>query len=327
MVTAMNRYARDVIWFNLVISLLLTGCFGGQAPPIRSDSQQRAELAITRGIRAEQKGSYAEADTYLAEALTISSSIEYDPTRTAALINLARLHRRQRDLPQAELYLNQALAHASSDSLFTAELAHEKALLELAKGNPAKALEWSTAAIAAERGNQLGSRRNLASRIQLALGKTSEAEAQARRALEENRSAGQAEEEANSLRILGVVARNGQKYAEGGQFLQEALSIDKRLGKSAKIAADLEELAITSQNAGQLHVAAGYLERACEVNRAAGRVRQAAQNQQTLASLYTALGETDKAITARAAAQRLADQNSLQLPQKSSATISPSSSP
>lgn len=327
MVTAMNKQTRDVICVNLAVCLLLAGCFGGKTPVVRTESQQRAETALTRGIRAEQKGNYADADTFLAEALTISSSVEDYTIRTTALVNLARLHRRQHDLPKAEIYLNQALALGSGDSRFSAEVAHEKALVELAKGNPVNALEWATSAIATEQGNQLGTRRNLASRIQLTLGNWSEADSLARRALEDNRSAGQSEEEANSLRILGIIARNGKRYAEGEQFLQEALSIDKRLGKSAKIAVDLEELASTSRSAGRLNEAVRYLERAHDVNRAAGRLRQAVQNQQMLADVFTLQGETVKAATARATARKLADHDSSQQPQKSSTTTNPSSSP
>lgn len=327
MVTAMS--SRRFLYTGLcaAFALPLAGCFGGKAPVVRAETQQRADTALVRGVRAEQKGSYPEADSLLTEALTVSSSIEDLPVRTTALINLARLHRLQHDLPLAEKYIDQALALVPTDPQLSSEVDHEKALLLLAQGNPSKALEWAQRSIAAEKGNMQGARRNLASRIQLTLGKWSEADALARAALAENRSAGHEEEEANSLRIMGIVARNEKKYSEGGQHLQEALSIDKRIGRSGKIAADLEELATTSQGAGKMAESALLLERACDVNVAAGRLQQAIHNQEELAGIYTILGETVKAATARETARKLAAQDGAQKPQGPSETINPSNKP
>jgi tetratricopeptide (TPR) repeat protein len=188
-------------------------------------------------------------------------------------------------------------------------------------------MEWARQSISAEQGSLLGNRLNLASRIQLVLGNWDEANTLARKALVENRSAGHAEEEANSLRIMGIVARNGKKYSEGEQFLREALSIDKRIGRSAKIATDLEELVTTSRSAGNLKESAHYLERAFDVNLAAGRLSQAIHNQEELAGIYALLGESSKAAKASETAQKLAVQNKSQQPQRSSETTKPSSRP
>jgi len=117
---------------------------------------------------------------------------------------------------------------AGIDSRLLAEAAYKKALLELAQDRPETALEWAQKAIEAERGNALGRRLNLAGRIQLARGKWSDAEALAGKALDENRSAGQSEEKANSLRILGIVARNEKDHDRGARLLQEALQIWKK---------------------------------------------------------------------------------------------------
>lgn len=307
--------------------LLLAGCFGAKAQPARPEAQLRAETALSRGIRAEQKGDRQEAEKFLAQSLSISSSIEDSPVRASSLINLARLYRLRNELPKAETCIDQALAITQIDSRISGEATYEKALIELAKNNPATALEWAQKAIAAEQGNALGSRLNLAGRIQLMRGKWSDADALARKALSENRSAGQAEEEANSLRILGIVARYEKNYAQGAQFLQDALQVDKRIGKSGKIAVDLEELAATARSAGNLRESAAYLERAYEVNLAGGRLRQAMENQEALAGVYTTAGEELKAAKARETAQKLASQIASQNPSGSSATINPSSRP
>jgi len=323
----MNRPSCYCLWASPLFVLLLAGCFGGKAQPARPEAQLRAETALSRGIRAEQKGDSPEAEKQLAQSLSLSTSVEDYPARATALINLSRLHRLQHDLPKAETSIELALAIAGIDSRLLAEAAYEKALLELARDRPEAALEWANKAIAAERGGALGSRLNLAARIQLVRGRWSDADALARKALDENRSAGQTEEEANSLRILGIVARNEKKYDRGIQFLQEALLIDKRIGKSGKIAADLVELAETARNAGNLRESAVYLERAYEVNLAGGRLRQALENQESLSGVYTTLGEEDKASRARETARKLESQAAAQAPGGSSATINPSSRP
>lgn len=325
--TAMNRPSCYCLRAAPMIALLLAGCFGGKVQPARPEAQLRAETALSRGIRAEQRGDSPEAEKQLAQSLSLSTSVEDDPTRATALINLSRLHRLQHGLQKAETSIDLALAITGIDSRLSAEAAYEKALLELAMNRPETALEWANKSIAAERGNALGSRLNLAGRIQLVRGRWSDADALARKALVENRSAGQLEEEANSLRIMGIVARNEKNYDGGTQFLHEALLIDKRIGKSGKIAADLGELAETARKTGKLREAAAYLERAYDVNLAGGRLRAALENQESLAGVYTALGEEDRAGRARETARKLESQAASQAPGSPSTTISPSSSP
>ncbi len=327
MVTAMSSRLLNQMWPSFVLIFLLAGCFGGKTQVIRSEKQQSAETALTRGIRAEQKGNYPEADSFLSEALILSSSIEDYPTRATALINLARLSRMQKDLPRAEMYADQALGLISEDSRLIAEAKHEKALLEFTKGNPESALTWAQQSIAAESGNLRGTRRNLASRIQLSLGNWVEAESLARTALVENIAAEHAEEEANSLRIMGIVARNENKNTESERILLQALTIDKRIGKSSKIAADLEELAITFQRTGNLKETTLYLERAYDVNIAAGRLWQAIQNKKGLTVIYVALGKSLLADKAGETVRKLTKQLESQQTQKSTVTISPSNKP
>jgi tetratricopeptide (TPR) repeat protein len=315
---------KSGVWKRLITCLLvatsLTGCFGGKPAIIRSENLQRAETALTRGVRAEQKGNYQESISQLSEALSISTSIEDLPLRITSLVNLARLHRLNHELQRSEQYGNQALGLLSPDSHLYSEACHEKALLELAKQQPAQALIWGERAMAAESGDQYGSRLNLASRINLEMGNRSVADGVARQALAKNRSAGQAEEEANSLRILGIVARLEKNYGEAEHLLVEALSIDKRLGRSGKIAIDLEELALISQSSGNLKLSLHYLERAGDVHDAAGRKQLAIKLLERRAEIHTLLGESGKADEIRENAHKRASQNS-------SPTISPSSRP
>jgi tetratricopeptide (TPR) repeat protein len=307
--------------------LLLAGCLGGSVQPVRSDTLLRAEAALNRGIRAQEQGDAITAERFLTQALALSSSVEDYPLKTTALINLARLNRLRHDLPKAGIFIDQALAAAAAAPRLSAEAAFEKALLELAKDDPVTAMVWVQKSITAQQGSTLGRSLNLAGRIQVVSGKWSEAEALAGKALYENRSAGEFEEQANSLRILGIVARNQKNYAAAGTFLQEAVQIDKRIGKSGKIAADLEELAATARSAGNLKESASYLERAYELHQAGGRFRQAGQNQEALAGVYAALGEELKANSARETARILSIRDGAQQTGNPLTTISPSSRP
>jgi tetratricopeptide (TPR) repeat protein len=126
---------------------------------------------------------------------------------------------------------------------------------------------------------------------------------------------------------MGIAARHEKRYADGERLLREALAIDKRIGRSSKIAADLEELATGTQSAGNLKLSAEYLERAYTVNSAAGRLPQAIANQERLAAIYDLQGETSRASAARETAIKLSLQVKPQQPHGSSATTSPSSSP
>ena len=322
---------RRTAWYLICACVMscavLNGCFGGKVQAIRSESLQRAETALIRGVRAEQKGNYPEAAALLTEALTFSTSIDDIPGRITALINLARLNRLQHDPQRAEQHIDRALELIAGDSSLFAEAAHEKALIELSKGQPIQALVWARKSVDTESGDQRGSRLNLASRINLELGNRAAADALARRALLENRSSAHAEEEANSLRIMGIVARFAANYAEGERLLLEALSIDKQIGRSGKIAVDLEELAVISQDTGNLKQAARYLERAGDVHGAAGRSQQAVKTLESCAELYARLGDAVKAGEAREKAGHFAVKDEPQKPQNSSATTRPSSNP
>lgn len=305
---------------GLISATVLNGCFGGKPAVVRSESQQKAETALARGIRAGQKGNSGEALSQMNEALGISTSIEDLPLRITALINLARLHRLNRDLLRSAEYGDQALALLTPESHLYSEAAHEKALLELSKRQLPQALSWAQKSIDSEQGDLRGSRLNLAARVNLESGHRAAAEGLARQALQHNRTSGHAEEEANSLRIMGIVARLDKKFGAGEKLLLESLAIDKRLGRSAKIAIDLEELALLSREAGNVPMALRYLERAGAVHDAAGRLQQTLDILEKRAEMHSALGEPDKAAELRAAARKRADQ-------KSSATISPSSRP
>ena len=277
-----------------MVCALLSGCFGGTAQKVRPELQARAETQLMRGIRAEQKGDVLEAERLLAESLRLSTSIEDNPAKARARINLARLYRLRPD---------PALALLETGSDFYAEAAQEKALIEL-PSDSAVALAWSQKAVAAEKGTFMGRRLNLLGRIQMVRGDAT-ATITLTKALDLNRANGHAEEEANSLRMMGILARKHQSFVDAERLLTEALEIDKRIGVSTKVALDLEELSLTALASGATDKAITCLRRAHEVNLGSGRTRQAAANLTTLADICRSAGRVQEAEEALKAAEEL----------------------
>lgn len=314
-----------MLWGTLAC-LALTGCFGTRTT-VRPELQVRAETLINRAIRAEQKGEFQQAELYLAESLKLSTSIEDLPVKAQALVNLARLNRLHGTLGQASSQIDQALAILNPESEVFSEAAHEKALTELASGNRDTARKWAEKAGTTETGHDAGRRGNLLGRILIALNETAAAESALKTALADNRTYGLSEEEANSLRMLGITARIGGRLTESDLLLNKALQIDKNLAVSSKIAADLEELAATALSADNPKLAAGFLERASSINLAAGRQSQAAANLASLARIYDRMGDTAMGDNARKKASKLSEKPPAQLRAVGSETTNPSSNP
>jgi tetratricopeptide (TPR) repeat protein len=242
--------------------LLLSGCFGDRTT-MRSETHLQADKSLSRGLHARQKGDLPAAAEFLLQSLATSTSIEDYPGMVTALINLARLHRLKHEPALAETYIDKALATTDKAPGLRSEAAYEKALIELNLGRNDSALQWAQTSLASEQMDaRRGSRLNLLARIQSVRGAWAEAQELAREALKASRTAGQAEEEANSLRMLGMIARQEGRYEAGIGFLEEALKIDKRIGQGGKITTDLEELAATAEKAGKIQAAAEFRERA-----------------------------------------------------------------
>jgi tetratricopeptide (TPR) repeat protein len=257
-----------------------------------------------RGIRADQKGDALEAERLLAESLRLSSAIEDNPAMARARISLARLSRLRHDTAGARDAADGALALLGTDAADYAEAAQEKAQVEL-PSDSALALAWAEKAVAAEKGTLSGRRLNLLGRIQMARGDMASATLTLKRALDENRKAKLQEEEANSLRMMGILARDRQRVPDAERLLTEALEIDKRIGVSGKVALDLEELATTALASGATDKAIALLRRAHEVNRNGGRPSRAAADLATLAEICRRAGRIQEAEEAQKAAGEL----------------------
>ncbi len=296
-----------IFWAALALcATLLAACSaGGGKPALRPEAQQRAASLFERALRAQQKGQSGQAEQLLRESLASSSSIEDNPARIVALVNLARLNRLRGDNPAAADYADQALRLCSLHPEFMAEAAYEKAHIELALDRHYQALIWASRALDAEGEALMGVRRNLLARVQLAAGDGNAAARSAREALGENRKSGQAAEEANSLRLLGTLAADNGDLESADALFLEALGIDKRIGASVRIGLDLEKLADVAEKRRNLKLTADYLERAGSVYRSAGNGTKANLVLQKLEALYRDSGDSIGAEKARRQREQL----------------------
>lgn len=307
MVTVMNRNRvsnLSRIFFILIVSIL-AACSGAGKNVLRPEVQLRAEKSLERGVRAQQKGEIHQAEQLLNDALFSSSSIEDNPTRIAALINLARLNRLNGNPDKAMIYVNLALNLCVEHPEWLSEAAYEKAHTELDLDNQNEALRWAVKSLNAEQGTLKGVRRNLLARIQSNAGNTNAAVLSATAALNENLYNELPEEAANSLRILGTIELEGGRLDAARKLILEALEIDKRIGASPKIGLDLEKLAAVADGQEALNLKAEYLERAYSVHVSAGRRDKALNILQQLAEVYSKTGNSTQAEKVRLTYEQL----------------------
>jgi tetratricopeptide (TPR) repeat protein len=306
-----------------LLASTLYGCSGGGAALLHSDTQALAGTHLERGLRAQYKGETLLAEKHLSDALKTSSSIEDNPGRLIALVNLARLNRLNNKPETAAAYIDQALKLAQNIPGFMAEPAYEKALIELTQKRHEEALKWAMLSLSSGNGESKGRTLNLVARIHHAAGNKTEVASSALKALEENRSNGQSDEEANSLRLLGTLKRENGSFDEAGKFLLESLEIDKRNGESAKISLGLEELAALAGDRGDMKMMLEYLERAYSVHLSGARIGKAASTQLIMAEILRKAGNVTQAEKAMQTAQQLMQMNQL----KFSESAKPSNKP
>ena len=285
---------------------LLYGCAGGNGTLVRSEAQSQATTQLERGIRAQNKGENTQAEKYLSDSLKISSSIEDNPAKVAALINLARINRLNNKLESALSYIDSALTLTGGiPPQLSAEAAYEKALTEMAQKHFAEALTWADKSLSSDSADLKGRLLNLLVRIHRSAGKLTEARAFAVKAREENRRSGDLAEESNAVRLLGSLERENKKFDEAGKLLLESLDIDKKIGDSQKIAFDLEELAALFGDKGETDMMVDYLERAFSVHIGGARLQKGASIQLKIAEIHRKTGKNELAEKSLQNAEKL----------------------
>jgi tetratricopeptide (TPR) repeat protein len=239
---------------------MVTACSTTQPVPL-TEQQRKIYDLNERALASAQKGYDDDTQKLLQEALRLAASLDDREGQILTLLNQSRLARHNGMLQQAGLILEQAITKAV-DTPFYADVAQEKALLELAANHLDEATHWAELAKDAEQGSVLGRRFNLLARIALRKNDLDKANRLAEQALTANNDAGQELERANSLRILGVVKTQTGQWEKARELLQQALVLDKQQAVPLKIATDLEALAELAALKKELTLQQDYLQRA-----------------------------------------------------------------
>ncbi len=280
----------------LLIAIPLLACIGcGGGPQAKLSSTQLQAINFNqRGLRAESRGDHTRALDEFASALRLHSAIDNKEGKIVALINSARVCRLKGDLGQAKLYIGQAIILSDSTSQLFQEVAFEKALISFKENNSTDAITWLKQ-ITLDDSRIAPGRHNLLGRILFQNGALAEARTEAKRALELAQRQAQREEESNSLRLLGDIARSRLEIKEANDLYEQALSIDKNLGKSHKIAVDLRCLAQLANASDNSAAGIDYLRRAFAVSSAAGDNTSAASDLLEMVKVYEKSGNSRKA--------------------------------
>jgi tetratricopeptide (TPR) repeat protein len=275
----------------LAVATLFAASCGGNIASRPSSAQLQAINHNQRGIRLETQGEHERALEEFGAALRLNAAIDNRDGTMVALVNSARVHRLRGNLNEARAHIDRAIKMASPGSEIYAEASFEKALISLASDNPDEALKWASAALDADKGENRGGRLNLIARITFQRGNVEEARQMLGEALKFNQEKGKRAEEANSHRLLGDIHSALKRPQEAIISYGKALTIDKELGKSTKIADDLRGLAGQSVAAGDTGQGERYWLRAFEVSTNGGDLRGAAGDLLEIARLLAEKGD------------------------------------
>jgi tetratricopeptide (TPR) repeat protein len=279
----------------LLISLVcLAGC-ADKTTAVFSRTRMEAIRHNQRGITAESRGRHAQALEDFAESLRINRSIENSEGVVVSLINSSRVLRQNGNNEAARVMLNGAVQFVTPESPLNSEFSFEMAQVLLTAGALDQAVPWVSQAGAAETGAQHGRRINLLARLRYLQGNLTEADKLVREALLINRENGAREEEANSHRTLADIMAAGSRHAEAANSYTTALDIDKDLGTSRKIAADLRGLAHLYRAQSDLDHALVYYRRAVDVSSAGGDRSGAADDLVNMSRIHDQRGEKEQA--------------------------------
>ena len=265
---------RHILLFVLAAVLVLTaGC--GSNPPALTEQQETAIQFNQRGEAAFRHGDYAQALQEYQGALSIHRSVENVAGVATELLNLSVVYRRFGDKSAAQTALDQILTERSPafSADQKAEAAYRKAGFYLDDSNETEALSWVNKALEYCHGcGAEGRLYNLMARMALT-SRPQDAMNHARRALTLNRSAGDKNEEANSLRLIADAAFQSGDFKTAQQSYDDALRLDKDTGVAIKIALDLMGLGRSIARQGRRAEAVEYFQRAYSVSEGAGDTR------------------------------------------------------
>jgi tetratricopeptide (TPR) repeat protein len=254
-----------------VFCLLLIGC--GIKHATLSDAHLSAVKLNQMAESSFKNRDYENALRFYNEALNINRSIENIDGIAINIINIAATYRKLGDKDNAHKQIDEILnaSPIAYNSMHMLEAAFLKAMLYFDEKNYDKTLEWTDRALSfcqSQQCSNMGKVYNLKGRAYLEKGNIASAISYGNKGLELNRSHENKQEEANSLRILAEARLIKGEYDKAKRLYEDALSIDKTLGLSKKIAQDLMGMGNVFLKQGNCESAAAYFKRALSVSEA-----------------------------------------------------------
>jgi tetratricopeptide (TPR) repeat protein len=274
---------------RLLVLLFIVSATGCSAPP-KPSTAARQEAALEANRKGEayvRHGELENAARSYREALRFSQALEDADGIAANAINLSIVRQRQGRFADARASLAAVLdqRNLKFSNARLAEVSLRQALLDLDEKNLAGADDWMAKATGhcAERCPAGAAIHNVRAQLALQAGRTDAAFLAARSAHDASRASGDQAEQANALRLLGIVGLKNGDAGSARQHLEQALAIDRELGAPRKIALDLLALGQAAALGGDRESARAYYARALAVGEADRDVAVAAEARALLA--------------------------------------------
>ena len=275
-----------------VMALTASGCGGGSKglPPKHFESEP-ARLAAAAS-KAVGEGDYERAASFFARSLKVNRSVDNRQGELEDSINLgrvlivlARYNEAKGFIDNAEV-LAMKLGRNFGDDRRLAEVVATRAKLLRAEGDLGRALVLIDKAVsmALDKGGTLGGKLNLKADILTAMGRTDDAVLVLGEAVARSKKENSPVELANALRAKAALTGSVELFSE-------ALDIDKRLGLTLKIGADLEGLGKLYLSGGEVDDGIFHLDRACKVYQSKGFKKEALECLGLLLELYEGAGD------------------------------------
>ncbi len=259
---------------RVLVLLIVVSAAACSAPP-KPSTAARQEAALEANRKGEayvRHGELESAARSYREALRFSQALEDAEGIAANAINLSIVRQRQGRFADARASLAAVLdqRNLKFSNARLAEVSLRQALLDLDEKNLAGADDWMAKATGhcAERCPAGAAIHNVRAQLALQAGRTDAAFLAARSAHDASLASGDQVEQANALRLLGIVGLKNGEAASARQHLEQALAIDRELGAPRKIALDLLALGQAAALGGDRESARAYYARALAVGEA-----------------------------------------------------------
>lgn len=266
-----SRASRTILSGALLLGVL-GGCGHAPEKPANARLTQSQQLS-QQGHDAYRRGDAAAAIGFYQRALQLNRSIENQAGIVADRINLSRAFEAAGDLPAARQHLDRLVADRSLqlDAGQHAHAYAALALLALKQGNTEEGGRMIATASQAcgDACASLAPIANIRALIELERGDPARALTTATASLPLLAGADQSAERANALRIIGRARLARGETGAALEVLHQALALDRELGKPDRIVDDLLLLAGAHAAAGNRSSAEEFYLRAATVAEAA----------------------------------------------------------